>query len=72
MKILKIGTPLFLVNKSWKKYSIIGGRVIPGKLAGYQNIDGKVNYIIKVGNKEYDPTANHVFTDLEKAVEAIK
>lgn len=72
MEILKIGTAVYLVHKSGKALNMHGSKVIPAKISGYQNVNGKVHYIIKAGKIEYDPTKNHVFTDIKHAVEAIE
>ena len=72
MKILKIGTIVYLVNKAWRKHSKVGSRLITAKITGYQNINGDIHPILKIGRIEVDPTTNDIFTDLDKAVEAIK
>lgn len=72
MKILKIGTTVYLVNKSGNKLNMKGSRVIPAKVIGYQNIGGKVFPIVSAGKIEYDLTHNDLYRDLDKAVEAIE
>ena len=72
MKILKIGTTVFLVNKAWKKHQRIGGKVIPARVIGYENVEGEILPILKSGRVEVSSTHNHIFTDLNDAVDAIR
>jgi hypothetical protein len=72
MEIVKIGTTVFLVNKAWKKHQRIGGKVIPAKVTGYENVEGEVLPILKAGSVEISATHNHIFTDLNDAVNAIR
>ena len=72
MKVYKIGTTVYIVAKSFKDREHIGARVLPAKIAGYQNIDHKIYPILKNGSKELSPELNHVFYELEEAIEKIK
>lgn len=72
MILHKIGTVIYCVSKGWKGTKNIGARLVVAKIAGYQNIEGKIQYILKSGKIELNPITNYVFTDLEEAVEKIK
>lgn len=72
MKIHKIGCIIYCVSKGWKGTKNYGAQVVPAKVIGYQNVEGKVLPIIKSGKLELNPNTNYIFTDLEEAVEKIK
>lgn len=74
MAILKIGTQIYGVHKTYvesKKKS--GSRILVGKVKSYQNINGKVYPIVKeVGSRVLiDVIMHYLYTDINKAVEAI-
>lgn len=72
MKIYKIGTTAYVVAKSFEDREHIGARALPVKIVGYQNIGHKIHPILKNGAKEVSPELNHIFYDLESAIEKIK
>ena len=72
---LKIGTLVYTVSKSWEKTKNEGAKVIPCRVVGYQNISNKIYPILErrgYHHKEIDPILNHLFTDLDEAVDKIK
>ncbi len=69
MRIFKIGTVLYAVNKALQ----IHAKVLPARVIGYQNVDGTIHPIVKlVGGKEICPISNKLFDKLEDAVNSIK
>lgn len=68
----KIGTTCYIVSKAWKQKEHLGAKVLAAKIIGYQNLNHKIYHIIKYGKIELSPETNHIFYDLEKAINQIK
>lgn len=68
----KIGTQVYLIAKAFKGKAHIGARLIPAKIAGYQNIGGEILPILKSGGKEISPQLNHICYSLEEGIEILK
>jgi hypothetical protein len=73
MTIHKIGTQVYGVHKKYVDDNLKNGKIIVGKVRTYENIDGKVQAIIKeVGApRMIDTRMYYIYTDLEVAVKAI-
>lgn len=73
MKPLKIGTVVFIVNHSFIKVKQPGGKVLPARIIGYENINGTIFPMLKVPGYKYFPVTSSytIFDKLEDAIKAI-
>lgn len=72
MKILKIGTTVFVVNKASKKHSELGVMILPAKIVGYRFLNKKLSPMLMRGKMEISTDHNEIFHDLEEAINSLK
>lgn len=67
----KIGSIVYGVHKQYITDKLQGGKVLPCRIIGYENVQGEVQPMLRVVGSKYAPVGYQIFTDLEKAIKAI-
>jgi len=71
-EILKIGTVVYAVHKSYVELNV-GGKIIPSRIKTYENVDGEVRPVLRViGEKREVTHAFHnIYENFDDAIDAI-